>query len=147
MAGRGFSSGSKDSGISVYVGAAAADLQPLLSADIGILVDPEPEVLQLLPAFGVEVRLLLTGAHAVSGGSLMCRSVVARECCFRGSAKRGAEPQSMVVCANPGRDLRAGCRMPALRATCHACHLELIIEHIETNHFVQHISSHTTTPA
>jgi len=67
MAGRGFSSGSKDSGISVYVGAAAADLQPLLAADIGILVDPEPEVLRLLPAFGVEVRLLMTGARAVSG--------------------------------------------------------------------------------
>ena len=66
MAGRGFSSGSKDTGISVYVGAVASDLHPMLEADIGILVGPQPEVWPLLQAFGVEVRLLTTGARQLA---------------------------------------------------------------------------------
>ena len=66
MAGRGFSSGSKNTGVSVYVGAVPSDLHPMLSADIGILVDPAPNVWQLLPAFGVEVRLLTTGADTAA---------------------------------------------------------------------------------
>ena len=62
MAGRGFSSGSKDTGVSVYVGAAPADLQAMLSADIGILIGADSEVRQLLPALGVQLRFLTTGA-------------------------------------------------------------------------------------
>ena len=66
MAGRGFSSGSRDTGLSIYVGAAPADLQPMLSADIGILVGADPEVRQLLPAFGIDLRLLTTGEQSIS---------------------------------------------------------------------------------
>ena len=66
MAGRGFSSGSKATGLSVYVGAVASDLHPMLSADIGILVGADSEVWRLLAAFGVEVRLLTTGAASAA---------------------------------------------------------------------------------
>ena len=84
MAGRGFSSGSRDTGISVYVGAGAADLHPMLSADIGILVEPDVDVLRLLAAFGVQVKLLMTGAH---------RGAVRANCPFRNAASHDGGTQ------------------------------------------------------
>ena len=65
MAARGVGSGPRAAGMSVYVGSVLADVQPMLSADLGILVDPEPDVLEALGLLGVRVDVLTTGAKCV----------------------------------------------------------------------------------
>ena len=62
MAGRGVGSGPRAPGIAVYVGATLADIQPMLAADLGILVAPDPEVMDALGLLGVRVDVLVTGA-------------------------------------------------------------------------------------
>ena len=62
MAGRGVTSGPRAAGMTVYVGATLADVQPMLAADLGILVGPDPEVLEALGLLGVRVNVLVTGA-------------------------------------------------------------------------------------
>ena len=62
MAGRGVGSGPRAAGLAVYVGATLADVQPMLAADLGVLVGPDPEVLEALKLLGVRVGVLVTGA-------------------------------------------------------------------------------------
>ena len=63
MAGRGVGSGPRAAGLAVYVGATLADVQPMLAADLGVLVAPDPEVLEALKLLGVRVGVLTTGAQ------------------------------------------------------------------------------------